>query len=158
VPGLQGGGVPDRYPAIEDHAVVGDLHTVALVATDGRSTGAACRGSTRQRCSASLLDADRGGSFAVRCEAVRTRHLYMPETNVLVTRFLGTGSVGEVVDFRVPRHDGGPPTHPGTLLVRRLRAARGTVAFTITCRADAPRLHRRGGCLHDVAGGTPVNK
>lgn len=150
--------MPDRYPAIEDHAVVGDLHTVALVATDGRSTGAACRGSTRQRCSASLLDADRGGSFAVRCEAVRTRHLYMPETNVLVTRFLGTGSVGEVVDFRVPRHDGGPPTHPGTLLVRRLRAARGTVAFTITCRADAPRLHRRGGCLHDVAGGTPVNK
>jgi hypothetical protein len=34
-PGLQGGVVPDRYPAIEDHAVVGDLHTVALVATDG---------------------------------------------------------------------------------------------------------------------------
>ena len=29
-PGLQGGVVPDRYPAIEDHAVVGDLHTVAL--------------------------------------------------------------------------------------------------------------------------------
>jgi len=29
-----GGVVPDRYPAIEDHAVIGDLHTVALVATD----------------------------------------------------------------------------------------------------------------------------
>jgi GH15 family glucan-1,4-alpha-glucosidase len=27
--------VPDRYPAIEDHAVIGDLHTVALVAADG---------------------------------------------------------------------------------------------------------------------------
>ena len=27
--------MPDRYPAIEDHAVIGDLHTVALVATDG---------------------------------------------------------------------------------------------------------------------------
>jgi hypothetical protein len=26
--------VPDRYPAIED-AVIGDLHTVTLVATDG---------------------------------------------------------------------------------------------------------------------------
>jgi hypothetical protein len=24
--------VPDRYPAIEDHAVIGDLRTVALVA------------------------------------------------------------------------------------------------------------------------------
>jgi hypothetical protein len=34
-PGRQGGAAPDRYPAIEDHAVIGDLHTVALVATDG---------------------------------------------------------------------------------------------------------------------------
>ena len=76
---------------------------------------------------ASLLDADRGGCFAV-----RTRQLYMPATNVLVTRFLGTGSVGEVVDFMVPRHPGSPPAHPGHLLVRRLRAVRGTVTFTIT--------------------------
>ena len=34
----------------------------------------------------------------------------------------------------VPRHDGRPLTHPGPLLVRRLRAVRGMVAFTITCR------------------------
>ena len=27
--------MPDRYRAIEDHAVIGDLHAVALVATDG---------------------------------------------------------------------------------------------------------------------------
>jgi non-heme chloroperoxidase len=43
--------VPDRYPAIEDHAVIGYLHTVALVATDGTIDWSACRGSTRQRCS-----------------------------------------------------------------------------------------------------------
>jgi GH15 family glucan-1,4-alpha-glucosidase len=133
-PGLQGGVVPDRYPAIEDHAVIGDLHTVALVATDGTIDWCCLPRFDSPAVFASLLDADRGGSFAVRSEAVRTRQLYMPDTNVLVTRFQGTGSVGEVVDFMVPRHDAGPPAHPGPLLVRRLRAVRGTVVFTITCR------------------------
>jgi hypothetical protein len=37
--------MPDRYPAIEDHAVVGDLHTVALVATDG-TTAPGTKGAT----------------------------------------------------------------------------------------------------------------
>ncbi|HJY68750.1 MAG TPA: trehalase-like domain-containing protein, partial [Streptosporangiaceae bacterium] len=82
---------------------------------------------------ASLLDADRGGCFAVRSETVRTRQLYKPATNVLVTRFLGTGSVGEVVDFTVPRHLGSPLMRPGPVLVRGQRAVRGTVVFTITC-------------------------
>jgi GH15 family glucan-1,4-alpha-glucosidase len=125
--------VPDRYPAIEDHAVIGDLHTVALVPTDGTIGWRCLPRFDSPAVFASLLDADRGGSFAVRCEAVRTRQQYLPDTNVLVTRFPGTGSVGEVVDFMAPSHDGGPPAHPGPLLVRRLRAVRGTVAFMITC-------------------------
>jgi GH15 family glucan-1,4-alpha-glucosidase len=129
-----GGVVPDRYPAIEDHAVIGDLHTVALVATDGTIDWCCLPRFDSPAAFASLLDSGRGGCFAVRSEAVRTRQLYKPGTNVLVTRFLGTGSVGEVVDFMVPRHPGSPPAHPGPLLVRRLRAVRGTVDFTITCR------------------------
>jgi len=100
--------VPDRYPAIEDHAVIGDLHTAALVATDGTIDWCCLPRFDSPAVFASLLDSDRGGSFAFRSEAVRTKQLYMPDTNVLVTRFLGTGSVGEVVDFMVPRHNGGP--------------------------------------------------
>jgi GH15 family glucan-1,4-alpha-glucosidase len=126
--------VPDRYPAIEDHAVVGDLHTVALVATDGTIDWCCLPRFDSPAVFASLLDADRGGCFAVQTEAVRTRQLYKPDTNVLVTRFLGTDSVGEVVDFMVPRRPGSPVPHPGPVLVRRLRAVRGTVVFTITCR------------------------
>ena len=126
--------MPDRYPAIEDHAVVGDLHTVALVATDGTIDWCCLPRFDSPAVFASLLDADRGGCFAVRSEAVRTRQLYKPDTNVLVTRFLGTDSVGEVVDFMVPRNPRTPLTNPGPVLVRRLRAVRGTVAFTITCR------------------------
>jgi Domain of unknown function (DUF5911) len=107
--------VPDRYPAIEDHAVIGDLHTVALVAPDGTIDWCCLPRFDSPAVFASLLDADRGGCFAVRSEAVRTRQLYKPDTNVLVTRSLGTGLVGEVVDFTVPRHLGSPPGQPGPL-------------------------------------------
>jgi GH15 family glucan-1,4-alpha-glucosidase len=92
--------VPDRYPAIEDHAVIGDLHTVALVVTDGTIDWCCLPRFDSPAVFASLLDADRGGRFAVRSEAVRTRQLYKPATNVLVTRFLGTDSVGEVATSR----------------------------------------------------------
>jgi len=126
--------MPDRYPAIEDHAVIGDLRTVALVAAYGTIDWCCLPRFDSPAAFASLLDADCGGCFAVRSGAVRTRQLYKPGTNVLVTRFLGVGSVGEVVDFMVPRHPGSRPAHPGPLLVRRLRAVRGTVVFTITCR------------------------
>ena len=107
--------MPDRYPAIEDHAVIGDLHTVALVATDGTIGWCCLPRFDSPAVFASVLDSGRGGCFAVRAEAVRTRQLYKPGTNVLVTRFLGTGSVGEVVDFMVPRHPGSPPAQPGPL-------------------------------------------
>ena len=103
----------DRYPAIEDHAVIGDLHTVALVATDGTIDWCCMPRFDSPALFASLLDADRGGSFAIRTEAVRTRQLYMPDSNVLVTRFLGTDSVGEVVDFMVPRHPDSGLQDPG---------------------------------------------
>ena len=57
----------------------------------------------------------------------------MPDSNVLVTRFLATDSVGEVVDFMVPRHRGGPLVHPGHLLVRRLRAIRPMRTMAMAC-------------------------
>jgi GH15 family glucan-1,4-alpha-glucosidase len=124
----------DRYPAIEDHAVIGDLHTVALVCADGTIDWCCLPRFDSPAVFGSLLDADRGGSFGVCCAATRTRQLYMPDSNVLVTRFLGSESVGEIVDFMVPRPEGGPRMRPGHLLVRRIQAVRGQVTFTITCR------------------------
>jgi GH15 family glucan-1,4-alpha-glucosidase len=127
--------VPDRYPAIENHAVIGDLHTVALVATDATIDWCCMPRFDSPSVFGSLLDSHRGGSFSVQCGPARTKQLYMPDSNVLVTRFQGTESVGEVVDFMVPHRPGGPLRHPGPghLLIRRLRAVRGTVEFTITC-------------------------
>ena len=149
--------MPDRYPAIEDHAIVGDLHTVALVATGATIDWCCLPRFDSPAVFASLLDADRGGCFAVRCEAARTRQLYMPDTNVLVTRFLGTDSVGEVVDFMVPRRPGNPLPHAGSVLVRRLRAVRGTVGFMITCR-PAFDFGRQDHAVHapDHGGAVPI--
>ncbi len=124
----------DRYPAIEDHAVIGDLHTVALVDTDGTVDWCCLPRFDSPAVFGSLLDADRGGRFAVSCGGTRVKQLYMPDSNVLVTRFLGAESVGEVTDFMVPRHPGGPPMPAGHLLIRRLHAVRGQVTFAITCR------------------------
>jgi GH15 family glucan-1,4-alpha-glucosidase len=55
--------VPDRYTAIEDHAVIGDLHTVAPVAKDGTVDWCCLPRFDSPAAFASLLDADRGGSF-----------------------------------------------------------------------------------------------
>jgi GH15 family glucan-1,4-alpha-glucosidase len=148
--------VADRYPAIEDHGVIGDLHTVALVSTDGTIDWCCLPRFDSPAVFASLLDADRGGSFAVRPEAaVRVKQLYMPDTNVLVTRFLGADSVGEVVDFMVPRPSSDPLMHAGPLLVRRLQAVRGTAVFTVTCR-PAFDFGRQSHDVHALGGGGAV--
>jgi GH15 family glucan-1,4-alpha-glucosidase len=125
---------PERYPAIEDHAVIGDLHTVALVATDGTIDWCCLPRFDAPAVFASLLDAERGGAFSVACDALRTKQQYMPDSNVLVTRFLGEHSVGEVIDFMVPHERGHLVSAHSNVLVRRLRAVRGTVAFRVNCR------------------------
>ena len=58
--------MPDRYPAIEDHAVIGDLRTVALVAAYGTIDWCCLPRFDSPAAFASLLDADCGGCFAVR--------------------------------------------------------------------------------------------
>ena len=97
----------DRYLPIEEHGVIGDLHTVALVGIDGTIDWCCLPRFDAPAVFGSLLDAQRGGSMAIRARgAVRHRQLYLPDSNVLMTRFLGEKSVGEVVDFMVPHGAG----------------------------------------------------
>ena len=75
---------------IEDHAVIGDLHTVALVALDGTISFLCVPSFDSPSVFASLLDQERGGRFelAPAFDAPTHRQLYLPDTNVLLTRFL----------------------------------------------------------------------
>ena len=113
------------YPLIADHGVIGDLQTAALVSTSGRIDWYCCPRFDSPSVFASLLDAARGGGFQIAPEPMDTvviRQLYIPDTAVLVTRFMAPTGVGEVVDFMpvagreshrsTPAGPGGPG-HPG---------------------------------------------
>lgn len=123
-----------RQRRIEEHAVIGDLHTVALVAIDGTISFLCAPSFDSPSVFASLLDTERGGSFelAAALEEPTLKQLYLPDTNVLLTRFLHDDGLGEVSDF-MPVADAGTPHH----IVRRAKAVQGDVAFHMRC---APRF------------------
>jgi hypothetical protein len=52
-----------RYLPIAEHGMIGDLHTVALVGTDGTIDWYCCPRFDSPSVFAAILDADRGGSF-----------------------------------------------------------------------------------------------
>jgi GH15 family glucan-1,4-alpha-glucosidase len=118
---------------IEDHGIIGDLHTAALVSTDGDIDWLCLPRFDSPSVFASILDDERGGRFTVRCTgATRVKQMYLPDSNVLVTRFLGEQFVGEVVDFMVP-HEQGTSRRGASQLIRLVRAVRGRVDVEIRC-------------------------
>jgi GH15 family glucan-1,4-alpha-glucosidase len=95
---------PTRYLPIAEHGLIGDLHTVALVGTDGTIDGYCCPRFDSPSVFAAILDADHGGLFRISPDGDdwSSKQLYLPDTNVLITRFLMPDGVGEVQDF-MPR-------------------------------------------------------
>lgn len=120
------------YLPIEEHAIVGDLRTVALVGTDGTIDWYCPSRFDAPSLFAALLDKDKGGYFSLYCtQSSRPKQLYLPDTNVLLTRFLAPDAVGEVTDFMVPETSG--TSAPRDLLVRRARTVRGSATFVLEC-------------------------
>ncbi len=119
----------DRYPNIADHGLIGDLQTAALVTTTGTINWFCCPRFDSPSIFASLLDADKGGYFQIAPEGTDyvTRQLYLPDSAILVTRFMTPDGVGELVDFMPPLT--GRPTDRHRI-VRILRVPRGVMKFT----------------------------
>src|SRR5437879_5507319 len=90
-----------RCEPIENHAIIGDLNTVALVALDGAIDFLCFPQFDSPTVFAALLDPERGGSFQITPELrdARSRQLYLPDSNVLLTRFLAADGVAEISDF-----------------------------------------------------------
>ena len=119
-----------RYAPIEDYGIIGDLHTVALVGKDGSIDFLCLPSFDSPSVFAALLDAERGGRFQIAPqlgEAAR-KQLYLPDTNVLLTRFLSSDGVAELSDF-MPVEDGGQ----AHTLVRRVKTVRGEIRFRMHC-------------------------
>ena len=124
------------YPLIADHGLIGDLQTAALVATDGTLDWFCSPRFDSPSIFASLLDRSRGGHFSTRPldPAFATRQLYLPDTAILVTRFLTEAGVGELVDFMPITGASASEQHR---LVRMLRCVRGEISFAVEV---APRF------------------
>jgi GH15 family glucan-1,4-alpha-glucosidase len=131
----------DAYPPIEDHGLIGDLQTAALVTKDGSVDWFCCPRFDSPSVFGSLLDSGRGGRFRISPAATsyRSRQLYFPDSAILITRFLSEGGVGEVVDFMPVT--GAQPTD-NHRLVRMVRCVRGEMSFEIEVspRFDYGRL------------------
>ena len=118
----------ERYPNIADHGLIGDLQTTALVTDHGVIDWFCCPRFDSPSIFASLLDADKGGHFQIAPERTDyvTKQLYLPDSAVLVTRFMTAEGVGEVIDFMPPLTGRATDKHR---LVRMLRVPRGTMRF-----------------------------
>jgi GH15 family glucan-1,4-alpha-glucosidase len=120
----------ERYPNISDHGLIGDLQTAALVTTDGCVDWFCVPRFDSPSLFASLLDADKGGYCTVRPDRddFVSRQLYLPETAILVTRFMTPDGVGEVHDFMPIAGDVATDRHR---LVRNVKVVRGAMKFAL---------------------------
>ncbi|HYG37917.1 MAG TPA: glycoside hydrolase family 15 protein [Cytophagales bacterium] len=125
----------EKYQPIENYGVIGDLNTVALVGLNGNIDFMCFPDFDSPTVFAALLDAEKGGSFVIEPVngEVKNKQLYLPDTNVLLTRFLCTEGVAEITDF-MPVEE----LYGGKELIRRVTCVRGKLGFRMKC---APRFN-----------------
>jgi len=123
------------YQPIENYGVIGDLRTVALVGMNGSIDFFCCPDFDSPSVFAALLDDRKGGRFSIAplLDGARQKQLYLPETNVLLTRFLFDEGVAEVSDF-MPVDQGSAHR---SCIIRRAKCVRGEVRLRMVC---APRF------------------
>ncbi|MBE9180438.1 glycoside hydrolase family 15 protein [Oculatella sp. LEGE 06141] len=122
------------YQPIENYGIIGNMHTTALVGLDGAIDWFCFPRHDSPSVFAALLDEHKGGSFKIfpTTNGLTHKQFYWPETNVLMTRFLSSCGVGEIVDFMPV---GLQPDERGYhWLVRRVRVIRCTMTFRMECR------------------------
>jgi GH15 family glucan-1,4-alpha-glucosidase len=125
------------YPLIADHGLIGDLQTSALVSTDGDVDWFCAPRFDSPSIFGALLDHSKGGRCRIRptVDVFTSKQLYIPDTAVLVTRFMTEEGVGELVDF-MPVSSSTRATEVHRL-VRMLRCVRGRMSFDVEL---APRF------------------
>ena len=119
------------YPPIENYGIIGDLNTVALVGLQGSIDFMCFPHFDSPSIFAALLDENKGGCFMIEpaFREMKNKQLYLPDTNVLLTRFLSDEGVGEITDFM-------PVDEPfsGHGLIRRVTTVRGHVRYKMFCK------------------------
>ncbi len=129
-PGQSGGYLP-----IEDYGIIGDLHTVALVGKNGSIDWCCIPRFDAPSVFGALLDSNKGGFFRIAppyVQGMSRKQMYLPETNILITRFLTVDGVCEVIDF-MPIKEVGSKTHQHHI-IRAVNVVRGSISIEMVCR------------------------
>src|SRR5215831_3357168 len=123
------------YQPIENYGMIGDMHTVALVGTDGSIDWLCVPSFDSPSVFAAILDDVRGGCFKIAPvgDDVTCKQFYWPETNVLITRFLAPHGAAELADF-MPAGRAVSGDRHCLQLIRRVTAVRGILRFRMECR------------------------
>jgi GH15 family glucan-1,4-alpha-glucosidase len=153
------------YDRIEDYGVIGNMRTAALVSARGSIDWLCLPYFDSPSVFAAMLDERKGGRFAITQAgapdaAVTRKQLYWPDTNVLITRFLSPDGVVEIEDF-MPCGGAAPEKNP--VVVRRVRAVRGSVKLDLHCEPAWDYARQPGGVeltpygavFHPAAGASP---
>jgi GH15 family glucan-1,4-alpha-glucosidase len=118
------------YQPIEDYGIIGDLHTVALVGMNGSIDFMCYPHFDSPTIFAALLDHHNGGSFRVapQHDGITHKQMYLPDSNILLTRFLSPEGVAELSDFMPVQESG--HVHR---LVRRVKTVKGRFKYRLLC-------------------------
>jgi GH15 family glucan-1,4-alpha-glucosidase len=132
------------FEPIENYGVIGNMRSIALVSVNGSIDFLCYPNFDSPSVFAALLDDERGGCFQIhpQLKKRKVRQLYLPDTNILLTRFLAEEGVVELTDYMPIGTDGEQPNE----IVRTLAVIRGEVDFKMQCQ---PRFNS-GMCGHTV--------
>jgi GH15 family glucan-1,4-alpha-glucosidase len=128
------------FQPIENYGVIGNMQSIALVGTNGSIDFLCYPEFDSPTVFAALLEDKNGGRFQIRPQLsnMRVRQLYLPETNILLTRFLAEEGVAELTDYMPMEGDGEQPNE----IVRAVSVIRGNVRFEMSCQ---PRFNYAAG-------------
>src|SRR5437762_9143416 len=132
------------FEPIENYGVIGNMRSIALVSVNGSIDFLCYPTFDSPTVFAALLDDERGGCFQIQpqLKEKRVRQLYLPDTNILLTRFLAEEGVAELTDYMPIGADQSQPNE----IIRTVAVVRGNVRFNMLCQ---PRFNY-GMCKHAV--------
>ncbi len=118
------------YQPLENYGVIGNMNTAALVGINGSIDFLCFPSFESPSIFAAILDQEKGGCFFIKpdLENVSRRQMYLPETNILLTRFLSPNGACEILDF-MPVEE----RPENNFIIRRVKSIREKIKFKMKC-------------------------
>ena len=120
------------YQPIENYGVIGNMRSIALVGMHGSIDFLCYPEFDSPTVFAAILDDKLGGRFQIEPQLTnaRVRQIYLPDTNILLTRFLAEEGVAEITDYMPIEKRANQPNE----IIRRASVIKGNIQFKMCCK------------------------